>query len=71
MIRFSVIDFEKIGIGVMGFQGNMSKKRMKRRFNSSFGLEPELCKVVWDALIEGGYISSNPRPKPFFGPFTF
>jgi len=71
MIRFSVKDFEKIGMGVIGFQGNMTNKRMKRRFNSSFGLEPELCKVVWDALIESSYVGSNPRPKHFFWTLHF
>ena len=53
-------------MGVIGFQGNMTKKIMKRRLNSSFELEPELCKVVWDARIESGYVGSNPRPKHFF-----
>ena len=67
MTRFSVKDFEKKnGIGVIGFQGNMTKKRMKHRLNSSFGLEPELCKVVWDERIESGYVGPNPRPKHFF-----
>ena len=33
MTRFSVNDFEKIVMGVIGFKGNMTKKRMNLALN--------------------------------------
>ena len=71
MIRLSVNDFERIGMGMMGHDKDISEKRMKCRFNSCFGLEPELCKFIWDELVASKWIRNSSKPKHLFSYLYF